>query len=71
MYGDPDNDDEAWSISWNFDEFDEFLIASGNMEYWMRVTRNDLVGEDNLKEYENEQIRILSGSRKCYPTYGM
>ena len=71
MYGDPENDDEAWSIRWNFDEFDEFLIASGNMEYWMRVTRNDLVGEDNLKQYTNEQIRILSGSRQCYPTYGM
>ena len=69
-YGNPNNDDEPWSIKWNLSDFDEFLFASGNMKYWMRASKNDIIGNDGLKLYANEDIKIISSSRSCSPYTG-
>jgi len=66
-YGNPNNDDEPWSIKWDLSSFDEFLFASGNMKYWMRASKNDIIGNDGLKLYANEDIKIISSSRSCSP----
>merc|ERR1712098_166659 len=33
----------------------------------MRATKNDIIGNDGLKLYANEDIKIISSSRSCSP----
>ena len=39
QYGSPSDDGAPWSISWALDQFDEFLFASGDFQYWMIVSK--------------------------------
>ena len=39
QYGSPSDDGAPWSIRWALDQFDEFLFASGDFQYWMIVSK--------------------------------
>ena len=61
FYGDPTNDDEAWSIP--FGGFDEFLFASGDKSAWLITTRDAAIGEF----YTNAPRDILQSSISGVP----
>ena len=46
-YGDPEDDSQPWSVLWTAEEAEEFLLASGNMKYWLVVSREELIGIEN------------------------
>ena len=64
-YGDPNDDSKPWSIKWSLNDVDEFLFASGNMKYWMRADKSDIIGNEGKKFYANEDTRIISSSDRC------
>ena len=45
-YGNSADDNTAWSIKWDINDFDEFLFASGNKKYWLRASKHDIIGDD-------------------------
>ena len=69
-YGDSSNDDEPWSIKWELSDFDEFLFASSDMKYWMRATKEEIIGNDGTRLYANLDINIISSSDSCTPYTG-
>ena len=54
------DDSQPWSVLWTAEEATEFKFASGNMKYWMVVTREELIGADGGKYYYQEPITITS-----------
>ena len=46
-YGDPEDDSQPWSVLWTGEAADEFLFASGNIKYWLVVSREELIGIEN------------------------
>ena len=70
VYGSPNNDDVPWSIKYDLGDFDEFLFASGNMKFWMRATKDEIIGNDGQKLYSNQDIKITSSSKSCSPYTG-
>ena len=54
------DDSQPWSVLWTAEEAAEFKFASGNMNYWMVVTREELIGADGGKYYYQEPITITS-----------
>ena len=72
-YGTPSDDPSAaaWSVKWGLDEFNEFLFASGNLKYFLRATKRELIGDDGLKEYVDQPIQILSSYLSCDVSEGI
>ena len=72
-YGVPsdDTDAAAWSIKWGLDEFNEFLFASGNLKYFLRATKKEIIGDDGWKEYADKPIQILSSYLSCDASEGV
>ena len=64
-YGNSSNDEEPWSVLWTLSDVDEFLFASGNMKFWMKAEKNDIIGADGQKLYANKDIDIISSSESC------
>ena len=52
------------------DEAAEFKFASGNMNYWMVVTREELIGADGRKFYSNGPITVTASSDSDQPYQG-
>ena len=69
-YGDKNNDSQPWSIKWELTGFDEFLFASGNKKYFLRATKEEIIGIDGLKEYADQPIQILSSYLSCDASSG-
>ena len=70
-YGNPYNDSNPWSIKWNFEDFDEFLFASGNMKYWMKASKDEILGPNGEKSYSKENVGIISSSLNCSSYSGL
>ena len=45
----------------------QFLFISGDKRYWSIINKVDLVGEDNGKYYDNEDITVQSSQISCTP----
>ena len=69
-YGDSEDDSQPWSLLWTKEEAEEFLFASGNMEYWLVVSREELIGADGRKRYENSPITVTASSDSDQPYQG-
>ena len=41
-------------------EAEEFMFASGNMKYWLIVSREELIGVDGGKKYANSPITVTA-----------
>ena len=54
------DDTQPWSVLWLQEEAEEFLFASGNMKYWMVVTREELLGADGGKYYLRDPITLTA-----------
>ena len=52
------------------EEAEEFLFASGNIKYWLVVTREELVGADGGKYYDNSPVTVTASSGRCQPYQG-
>ena len=61
----------AWSVKWGLEDFDEFLFASGNFKYFLRATKEQIIGNDGLKEYVDEPVQILSSFLSCDVSEGV
>ena len=64
------DDSQPWSVLWTAEEATEFLFASGNMKYWMVVTREELLGADGRKFYSNGPITVTASSDSDQPYQG-
>ena len=62
QYGDPEDDSGPWSVLWKLEETDEFLFASGNMKYWLVVSREELLGSNGDKIYYHAPITVMASS---------
>jgi len=71
LYGNPEDDSQAWSIKWKLSDFDEFLFISGNGNSWLRVTKAELIGENGFKFYLEKPIQIIASDMKCSPYTGI
>ena len=69
-YGDPGDDTQAWSVLWTAEEAEDFMFASGNMKYWLVVTREELIGADGGKHYSNSPITVMASSDSDQPYQG-
>ena len=69
-YGDPNDNTNAWSIPWSLEEVDEFLFSSDDKEYWLVVSKDELIGADGGKLYANAPITVLASSSSCDPYQG-
>ena len=49
---------------------EEFLFASGNMKYWLVVSREELLGEDGGKRYNGKPITVTASSERCLSYQG-
>ena len=66
VYGDHQDDSLPWSVLWAAEEAEEFLFASGNMKYWLVVTREELLGT----HYFNSPVTVSASSESCQPYQG-
>ena len=46
------------------------MFASGNMKYWLVVTREELIGKDGRKYYEDSPVTVIASSDSCQPYQG-
>ena len=69
-YGDPEDDSQQWSVAWNTEDYQEFLFTSVDLEYWMIVSKEELIGSDGSKWYSNEPITITASSESDTPYQG-
>ena len=69
-YGDPGDDSQPWSVFWTVEEAEEFMFASGNMKYWLIVSREELIGVDGGKKYANSPITVTASSDSDQPYQG-
>ena len=44
---------------------------SEDLKHWARVSKNELIGPDGMKEYVDEPINFISNSRSCTSSSGM
>ena len=71
QYGDPEDDSKPWSKKWKLEETEDFLFASGNMKYWLIVSREELIGVDGEKYYDGViTVTATSESETPYKTKG-
>ena len=70
QYGDQEDDSQPWSVLWTLEEAEEFMFASGNMKYWLIVSREKLIGVDGLKRYDKSPVTITASSDRCQPYQG-
>ena len=59
-YGDPEDDSRPWSVLWTLEDTEDFLFASGNMKYWLVVSREELLGTDGNKIYYYDPITVMA-----------
>ena len=52
------------------EEAEEFMFASGNMKYWMVITREELLGADGGKRYNGSPITVTASSDSDQPYQG-
>ena len=64
------DDTQAWSVLWTAEEAAEFLFASGNMNYWLIITREELIGADGGKYYEKGTPITITSSDNDQPHQG-
>ena len=69
-YGDPHIYSQPWTVPWSAEEADEFLFASGNMKYWLVVSREELIGADGKKYYSDSPVTITASSDSSQPYQG-
>ena len=67
---DPGDDSQAWSVVWKLEEVGQFLFASGNMKYWLVVSREELVGVDGGKIYSEAPVTVRASSHSDQPYQG-
>ena len=71
-YGDQWDDSQPWSVLWTAEEAEDFLFASGNMKYWLVVSREELIGADGGKKYStNNPITVTASSDSDQPYQGL
>ena len=71
QYGDPEDDSKPWSKKWKLEEAEDFLFASGNMKFWLIVSREELIGVDGEKYYDGViTVTASSESETPYKTKG-
>ena len=46
------------------------MFASGNMKYWMVVSREELIGADGGKKYSESPITVTASSDSGLPYQG-
>jgi hypothetical protein len=63
-FGNPKDDSKPWSLKFNNEKFDEILFATGDMDFWMTMTRKEAIGEF----YAGQKRTILKSSLSCSPT---
>ena len=64
------DDSEPWSLLWTVEEVADFLFASGNMKYWLVVSREELIGVDGAKKYNGSPVTVKSSSHSDQPYPG-
>ena len=64
------DDSEPWSLLWTVEEVGDFLFASGNMKYWLVVSREELLGADGGKRYNGGPITVPASSDSWQPYQG-
>ena len=52
------------------EEAEEFMFASGNMKYWLVITREELLGADGRKRYNGSPITVTASSDSDQPYQG-
>ena len=52
------------------EEAGEFMFASGNMKYWLVITKEELLGADGGKQYSNSPITVTASSDSDQPYQG-
>ena len=52
------------------EEAEEFMFASGNMKYWLVITREELLGADGGKYYNKSPVTVKASSDSDQPYQG-
>ena len=68
-YGNSGDDSQPWTVSWSSRDYDEIMFATGDLQHWMIVEKDELIGSSGTKYYSNQPIRILASSEQCDPYY--
>ena len=69
-YGDPEDDTQVWSVAWHLQDYQEFLFTSVDLQYWMIVSKEELIGIDGSKWYSEEPITVTASSESDTPYQG-
>jgi hypothetical protein len=56
--------DKAWSEKFDNAKFNEFLFATGDMNVWMTMTKDEAIGSN----YSGKKRTIQKSSLSCKPT---
>ena len=67
-YGTSFNTGNAWSITWAWNSFDDFLFKVG--DEWIIINKIELLGSDKNKYYSNTPIKVIASSEQCDPHTG-
>ena len=64
------DDSQPWSVLWTAEEAANYMFASGNMNYWLIITREELIGADGGKYYEKGTPITITSSDNDQPHQG-
>ena len=61
-YGNPNDKNEAFSIMFDQEDFNEFLFSTGDCEKWLIARKDQVIGENGDAFYTNEERNIMKSS---------
>ena len=67
-YGSAYDPNNAWSVTWSWDSFDEFLFKKG--DFWIIINKKELLGENKDLYYNAQPVKVEASSEQCDPHTG-
>ena len=68
-YGTSYNTGNAWSVTWSWNSFDEFLFKVGSD--WIIIDKKELLGNNGDTYYNVRSTKVIASSEQCDPHEGL